>query len=392
MRILWHGVAPWQPTGYGQQAAIWATRFRDAGHEVVIAAQGGNDTCQIMDWEGISVFPQAKDPVMVDMVSAGWLARFRPDVVIVCYSQFNMGNGEVFKPYQTLAWTPVDTQYATTGGKPVPGAHGVASGDRKWLADSGARPVAMSHHGKRMLEHDGWEDVPLIHHGIRTGVFRPLEPGERATARREFGIPEDVFAVGLLADNEDPHRKAIPEQVDAFARFHVKHPRSQIHIHSQVFKPGSNHLGRHAAAVGLTDEVARLRNQFDIFTGMVSAESVARWYGCMDVVMNCSRGEGFGLAAVEAQACGTPVILTDAHTGPELVGPGWLVRGQQYWNAAHEAQWTTPDVKDMVAKLNLAHAEWLRGGERRRKAREFALRFDVEEIWPLWEKLLAEQQ
>ena len=28
----------------------------------------------------------------------------------------------------------------------------------------------------------------------------------------------------------------------------------------------------------------------------------------LDMLMNCSRGEGFGLATVEAQACGTPAL------------------------------------------------------------------------------------
>jgi glycosyltransferase involved in cell wall biosynthesis len=89
---------------------------------------------------------------------------------------------------------------------------------------------------------------------------------------------------------------------------------------------------------------------------------------------------------VEAQACGTPVILTNAHTGPELVGPGWLVGAQEFWNERHQGVWWTPSIKGMHDALCKARDEAAR---KREAARAFAEGFDADVIWPLWEKLLG---
>ena len=55
MRILWVGVPPWWPTGYGQQAAYFAPRLRDAGHEVILSAVAGADGGNPSErhWDGI---------------------------------------------------------------------------------------------------------------------------------------------------------------------------------------------------------------------------------------------------------------------------------------------------------------------------------------------------
>lgn len=392
MRVLWHGVAPWQPTGYGQQAAIWCRKLRDAGHTVAVSAQGGNDNCQVMKWEGIDVYPIAKDLSAVLMVNQGNLARFAPDLVIVCYDPWQMGRGDEFADFRTLAWVPVDTTHPVVGGKPT--GYGIAVGDYVWLDNSKAQPVAMSRHGQRMLTHarqylnlPTWEDVPYIPHGIDTQAFAPLTPERRDRLRAQLGIGPDTFAVGCLGMNNDHYRKAVAEQMIAFARFHGKHPDSQLHLHAQVYLPGSVHLGNLAGSLGLGEADVKIANQYAIFTGTFPQSDLAMWYACMDVVMNCSRAEGFGLAGIEAQACGTPVILTNAHTGPELVGPGWLVPAQEFWNERHQALWWTPSIRGIYDALCRAKAE---AAGKRDEARAFAEQYDIEQVWPLWEKLLAE--
>lgn len=58
-----------------------------------------------------------------------------------------------------------------------------------------------------------------------------------------------------------------------------------------------------AYQVGVSDDV--------LFHPAVSRTELARWFRCADLVAVPSRSESFGLVAVEAQACGTPVVAAD---------------------------------------------------------------------------------
>ena len=55
-RILWHSVAPWAPSGYGQQTKVFAPRIRDLGHHVAISAYWGLEG-SVLNWGGMSVYP-----------------------------------------------------------------------------------------------------------------------------------------------------------------------------------------------------------------------------------------------------------------------------------------------------------------------------------------------
>ena len=50
-------------------------------------------------------------------------------------------------------------------------------------------------------------------------------------------------------------------------------------------------------------------------------EELARWYSMADCVMSLSRLESFGLTPVEGLACGTPAIVYNCTSTPELITP-----------------------------------------------------------------------
>ncbi len=72
-----------------------------------------------------------------------------------------------------------------------------------------------------------------------------------------------------------------------------------------------------ARAAGLTEDAVQ-------FTGWVAEEDKPALYSSATAFLFPSLYEGFGLPPLEAMACGTPVIVSDASSLPEIVGEAGL--------------------------------------------------------------------
>lgn len=78
--------------------------------------------------------------------------------------------------------------------------------------------------------------------------------------------------------------------------------------------PSKSHLIQLAADLNISDHVE--------FRGRVSNENVPMELNQMDVFVNCSRQESFGVNVLEAMACGLPVVATDCVGPRELILDG----------------------------------------------------------------------
>ena len=58
-----------------------------------------------------------------------------------------------------------------------------------------------------------------------------------------------------------------------------------------------------------------------IFTGFIPDEDLAYLYNAATLLVFPSLEEGFGLPAIEAMACGTPVAASSTGSLPEILGP-----------------------------------------------------------------------
>jgi FkbM family methyltransferase len=374
MRILLSSNAPWAPTGYGQQTALWALRLKSLGHEVAIAAFYGLDGARTT-WNGIPVYPGGFDGTGGDVLE-GHARHFKADLVIILADAFAQ-NPQVLSRLKAAVWGPVDCD-------PLGGP------DRELLEASQARPIAMSRFGERMLTDAGL--VPFyVPHGIDTQVFKP---GDKAAYRKTLGLPQDAFIIGMNAANKDRARKGFPEQMAAFAGLHAAHPDTLLLIHStpQACVSGGVNLTSIAKNLGIQDAI-RWADPYSYAAGAYTAADMVAWYGCLDLYSGCSYAEGFGLPLIEAQACGIPVVTTDASAMSELAGPGWKVGGEPHWHEGHCAWWTKPYVGEIAA----AYLDAYDGGaqERRDAAREFAAGYDADLVltkyWkPVLEELEAE--
>lgn len=282
-------------------------------------------------------------------------------------------------------WLPVD-------------AMRLSERDENFIRETGIRPIAMSRHGQRQMAARGIQSA-YVPHGVDTGIFRP--PEDRNGLRAEFELT-GRFTVGICSANKgSPSRKNFASQLEAFKIFRDRHPdaKALLLMHTWRAAPGGENLLRMAERKGIAQDLS-FSEQYLYTIGQILPDKLAAWYGSIDVLLNATWGEGFGIPIAEAQAAGTPVIVTDATAMPELCGAGWKVPGDKYWNEFHGEDWCVPSIAGIVKALEKAYLLWKNntrdhGMDRlREKARKFALKYDADlitrEYWaPVLEDLAA---
>ncbi|MFO1537298.1 MAG: glycosyltransferase [Actinomycetota bacterium] len=152
--------------------------------------------------------------------------------------------------------------------------------------------------------------VEVIPPGVDHTVFRP---GSGARVRRQWGVGTDP--VLLVAGRIQP-LKGFDLALRTLAA--LGHPGARMVIVGGPSGPdGDAELRRlHAlvAELGLTDRVR--------FEPPRAHADLAAYYRAADVVLVPSRTESFGLVALEAAACGTPVVATAVGGLRSVVVPG----------------------------------------------------------------------
>jgi len=152
-----------------------------------------------------------------------------------------------------------------------------------------------------------------------------------------------------------PSRKAWGENLLAFGMFAQDKPDAMLYLHTDATGSGSGiDLVALIKASGIPPEKVMFVDQYEHRMG-VSDEMMAAIYTRSDVLLSATAGEGFGLPVLEAQACGTPVIVSDFSAQPELVGDGWIVQVQPQWNPTQLQWFATPMVHSIVRALNEAY-------------------------------------
>ena len=147
--------------------------------------------------------------------------------------------------------------------------------------------------------------VVTVAPGVDLEHFRP---GEASGARTRLGVPPD--AVLLLFVGRIQPLKAPDVLLHAAARMLQRDPglRDRLVV-AVVGGPSGTGLLEPTAlqdlahSLGLTDVV-----RFETPRGR---DRLRDWYAAADAVAVPSHNESFGLVALEAQACGTPVVATD---------------------------------------------------------------------------------
>ena len=354
-RILWVSNASWATTGYGQQTAAMLPRLRKDYAVASMANYGLEAASTVLNTPNgdVPVYPRGMETWSNDVIPAhahDWFIRDREaEHLIMTLFDVWVFKGDKWKEFPVASWTPIDH---------VPAPPDVAA----WCRQDSVYPIAMSKFGKAMLENVGIESW-YVPHAIEK-VFKPTKSFKTLDGDENKGV--------------SPVRKAFGENLLAFSMFAKKYDDAVLYLHTEASgSMGGIRMMDLILSCGIDPQKVIFPDPYLLRSG-ISQEILATIYTGMDVYLGTSMGEGFGIGTIESQACSTPVIVSDFAASAELVGDGWKIGGQPYWDAPQKSWFHIPSVPEIVDALTQAYN---RGRVKSEKAVEFAKQYEADYVF-----------
>ena len=229
--------------------------------------------------------------------------------------------------------------------------------------------IAVSEHTKKdiLTEFPATDPSKInVIHEAASASFCPASDLEKARVRAKYGLQEPfVLFVGTLkphknlsvllsAMSEVNRRGGIARQNLVIAgRSDEKHPE----------------IGKNAGSY-----------PFAKLIGEVSDADLPALYSAADAFVLPSLYEGFGLPVLEAMACGTPVIVSNASSLPEVAGAAAMTFEPTRVDALAELLYTVLENKSLRQKMSTDGLE---------RAKRFSWKKTAEETLRVYEKVLS---
>ena len=217
------------------------------------------------------------------------------------------------------------------GGQVILDYHGVTP-PALWGSAQGLEDLVRGQEGLRLARYADWaithssftrdelvaatgfprERISVIPCVVPLENFRPGPPDTALVARYDLQGPALIY-VGRMAGN-----KRIVDLVRALPAIRARFPHTRLLLVGDAITPPYNQIVGEALveaeALGVADAV--------VFTGQLPLHELVALYQTCDLFVTASQHEGFCIPAIEALACGTPVVGAHATALPETIGAG----------------------------------------------------------------------
>ncbi|MEA5448612.1 glycosyltransferase family 1 protein [Leptolyngbya sp. CCNP1308] len=208
------------------------------------------------------------------------------------------------------------------------------------------------------------DHITAIHNGVESD-FRPW-PERGAALRQHYGLSLDTFCLLNVGSNHP--RKNVITALQAVALLHQRGLPVHFLKAGADFTPAQKEF---IDSKNLSDWVS--------YVGKPSKDQLVDLYNAADLLIAPSLYEGFGITVLEAMACGTPVVTSNATALPEVVGTAGLMAPpddvEAMATAVMQMQQNPAEYRQFVEK-GLAHVQtftWKAHGERVAKVYENVL-------------------
>ncbi len=197
--------------------------------------------------------------------------------------------------------------------------------------------------------------------------MRPI-PREEALQRVEalYGIPDEFI---LFVSTIEP-RKNVGGLLRAYRRLRDDDRLTPALV--LAGSPGWLNADVHALVTELN------LKEYTHFLGRVETDDLPYLYNAARCLVHPAFYEGFGLTPLEAMACGTPVIVSNVSSLPEVVGDAALLVDPKQDEEITVALWRVLTDKDLAASLQM---------KARQRAASFSWRRAAEQTMDVYRKV-----
>jgi len=285
--------------------ASCCVNLKRMGHDVAIFCFYGLEGSKA-EWGDIPLYPN--NPRDWGLKHARlWFDHFKADIFVTLVDMFVLGGMDKTIPW--VAFCPIDSDPVS------PHIIDVINNSPGLI-----KILSESKYGQATLAKEGIESA-YVSHATDCGLFTPRDDWRKIS--RERYKWEDKFVIGTVGTNHN-ERKNWTVAFKAFKIFSQRHPGEIIwYLHTNpVDTRGINLIGLRRT-LKLEDSTF-FPSTSELEAG-IARDVMARAYNSFDVFLLPSKGEGFGVPLIEAQACGVPIITTKCTAQQELMGGGWFI-------------------------------------------------------------------
>lgn len=288
------------------------------------------------------------------------IKHFKPDVLHAHYatSYGLVGALSGFHPYIISSWG--------TDVMKFPNKNFVAKSILKYNFKSADALCATSNTIKDCIHEVIEKEVRVVPFGVDLENFSPKK------VKSLFN--ESDFVLGSIKPLEELYN--IDILIKSFAALYSKYPQLKLLI-----------AGEGSAEKSLMELADKLKvNDAVTFTGRIPFHEISKYYNMIDVLVNISEYESFGVSVIEAMACEKPVIVTNVGGLKDIVKDDSLglkveVRNEEQTTAAIESLLLDKNKYNEIA-----------GNSRRHVIENYSWNANLAEMMEIYTNLISQKK